>query len=497
MEVAPLIRAFDIVTSWPTIGWILFGLLFGTVIGMIPGLGPNLGMAVVLPLTIKIDGISAVLLLISIYSGAMYGGSVAAILINAPGTAAAAATTFDGYPMSRQGRARDALSISAISSAFGGAFTILLLIFLSPLLVFIVLLFGSPEYFLIAILGLALITIVAEGSMVKGLTAGAFGLLLTSIGLPVMTAEPRYTLGLYELYNGIHFVVALIGVFAIGEMIKLANEQEGKIAQGDIEVEGSVLTGAKEVIYNPVTTIKSALIGGLIGAIPGAGASISNFISYGEAMRSNNEEGTFGNGDPKGVIASEAANNGTVSGSLIPTLSFGIPGSGSMAVLLGGLLMHGIRPGPDLFTTNLYVTQSIFLALLLGNIVILVAGVLLFTRAGIITRIDTTYIIPLVIIFAVLGSFSLRGNWFDVLSVFAFGVLGFYMSKHDYSIIALVLGIVLGTIVEENLYRSMQLSGDIPVFFTRPLSIVLIVAILAILFAPVIKNRWGRREATS
>lgn len=496
IEVAPLARAFDIVTSWPTFGWIMFGLVFGTVIGMIPGLGPNLGMAVVLPLTVQIEGIAAILLLVSIYSGAMYGGSVAAILINAPGTAAAAATTFDGYPMSRKGRARDALSISAISSAFGGAFTIVILIFLSPVLVFIVLLFGSPEYFLIAVLGLALITIVSEGSMVKGLTAGSFGLLLTSIGLPVMTAEPRYTFGYFTLYNGISFVVALIGVFAIGEMVKLANEQ-GVIAQSDVEVEGSLRSGAKEVLKNPVTTVKSALIGGLIGAIPGAGASISNFISYGEAMRASDAEDGFGEGNPKGVIASEAANNGTVSGSLIPTLSFGIPGSGSMAVLLGGLLMHGIRPGPDLFTTNLYVTQSIFLALLVGNLVILVAGLLLFTRAGIITRIDTTYIIPIVICFAVLGSYGLRNNWFDVISVFAFGVLGYYMSKHDYSIIALVLGIVLGTIVEENLYRSMQLSGEVPVFLTRPLSMLLIVAILVILLGPVIKNRWGGQKGTT
>lgn len=495
IDVGSLARAFEIVASWPTIGWILAGLLFGIIIGMIPGLGPNLGMAVVLPLTIQLDGVPAILLLISIYSGAMYGGSIAAILINAPGTAAAAATTFDGYPMSRTGRARDALTISAISSSVGGMLTIIILILISPVLVSLVLLFGSPEYFLIALLGLALITIVAEGSMVKGLTAGGFGLLLTSVGLPVMTAEPRYTFGYLELYSGLSFVVALIGVFAIGEMIKLANEG-GSIAKGEVEVEGSVLSGAREVLRNPVTTFKSALIGGVIGAIPGAGASISNFISYAEAMRSSAED-TFGKGDPRGVIASEAANNGTVSGSLIPTLSFGIPGSGSMAVLLGGLLMHGVRPGPDLFTTNLHITQSIFLALLVGNAVILVLGVLLFTRAGAITRVDTTYIIPIVICMAVLGSYGLRNNWFDVMSVFAFGVLGYYMSKHNYSIIALVLGIVLGTIVEENLYRSIQLSGDIPVFFTRPLSILLLLAILVILLGPAIKQyRVNNKEGT-
>ena len=492
IDLSSLAHAFEIVASWPTVGWILLGLVFGIIIGMIPGLGPNLGMAIVLPLTVKLDGISAILLLVSIYSGAMYGGSIAAILINAPGTAAAAATTFDGYPMSRDGRARDALTISAISSSVGGVLTIVLLILISPVLVSLVLMFGSPEYFLIALLGLALITIVSEGSMVKGLTAGAFGLLLTSIGLPVMTAEPRYTFGYFELYSGISFVVALIGVFALGEMIKLANEG-GSIAKGDVEVEGSTISGAKAVLRNPVTTVKSALIGGIIGAIPGSGASISNFISYAEAMRAS-DGNTFGTGDPRGVIASEAANNGTVSGSLIPTLSFGIPGSGSMAVLLGGLLMHGVQPGPDLFTTNLHVTQSIFFALLLGNLVILVLGVLVFTRAGAITRVDTTYIIPLVICMAVLGSYGLRNNWFDVLSVFGFGVLGYYMNKHDYSIIALVLGIVLGTIVEENLYRSMQLSGEIPVFFTRPLSILLILAIVAILLGPAIKQWRANQE---
>ncbi|WP_254533050.1 tripartite tricarboxylate transporter permease [Natrinema gelatinilyticum] len=482
-----LAHAGSIVLSWPTILWLVVGLLFGIVVGALPGIGPNLGMAVVLPLTVPLDGITAIILLISIYSGAMYGGSIAAILINTPGNAAAAATTFDGYPMTRLGKARKALAVSATASAVGGTLSILTVILLSPILIELVLLFGSPEYFLIAMFGLVLITVVTRGSMVKGITAGAFGLLLTTVGIPVMTFEQRYTFGLLELQDGISFVVALIGVFAIGEMMRLAAEP-GSIADDDVELTGSIESGFWEVLKNPLTTIRSSFIGLGIGAVPGSGASVSNFISYGEAVRSDDDD-SYGSGNPKGVIASEAANNGTVAGSLIPTLSFGIPGSGSTAILLGGLLMHGIRPSPELFGAELYITYATFLALIVGNVIIFVLGMVFVTRTGHwFTHINTDYIIPLVICFAVTGSFAIRSNWLDLAFVVAFGVLGYYMVQHNYSIIAFVLGIVLGPIVEENLYRTMELGGT-SVLLDRPLSIVLVVLIAAVLFGPLVKKQ--------
>ncbi|ARS91028.1 tripartite tricarboxylate transporter permease [Natrarchaeobaculum aegyptiacum] len=487
MVTGSLLSALEILFSWPTPGWMILGLLAGILIGAIPGLGPNLGLAIVLPLTIRLDGPDAIILLISIYSGAMYGGSIAAILINTPGTAAAAATTLDGYPMARQGRALDALTISATASAVGGLFAIVTLLLLTPYLTQIVLLFGSPEYFLIALFGIALITVVARGSMVKGLTAGAFGLLLSTIGFPVAAGQPRYTFDSYLLFDGLDFVAVLIGIFAIGEMIKLIGER-GTIAKGGVDMSGSVLSGARDVVRAPITTIKSGYIGMLIGAIPGSGASISNFISYAEAVRSGGGEEEYGEGNYRGVIASEASNNGTVAGSLIPTFSFGIPGSGATAILLGGLVMHGLNPGPELFTTNVDITYSVFLALLVGNAVILAVGLLLVTRSAYITRVNTTYLVPLIIVFATLGALGLRGNWLDVITVLVFGIFGFFLMRYNYSIIAFVLGIILGPIAEENLVRSLQLSdGSLLIFVDEPISLVLTVMTILIVIAPLVR----------
>ncbi|AHG01270.1 hypothetical protein HALLA_02510 (plasmid) [Halostagnicola larsenii XH-48] len=480
-----LFGALEILFTWPTAGWLVVGVLTGIIIGTIPGLGPNLGLAVVLPLTMGLDGPDAIILLISIYSGAMYGGSIAAILINTPGTAAAAATTMDGYPMTRQGRAMDALSISATASALGGTFAIITLILLTPFLTTIVLMFGSPEYFLIALFGIALITIIAQGSMVKGLTAGAFGLLLSTIGFPVAAGQPRYTFDTFILYDGLDFVAVLIGIFAIGEMIKLAGET-GSLANKDLSLSGNVLSGVRKVLASPITTIKSGYIGMFIGAIPGSGASISNFISYAEAVRSGAGETEYGSGNHRGVIASEASNNGTVAGSLIPTFSFGIPGSGATAILLGGLVMHGLRPGPELFTDNVDITYSIFLALLAGNAIILLFGLLIITQAVYITTIDTDYIIPIVIAIASLGAFGLRGSWLDVFTVLIFGILGFFMMRHNYSIIAFVLGIVLGPIAEENLVRSLQLSdGSLMIFVNEPIPLLLTLFTVSVIASPV------------
>ena len=493
MATPTLVEAFseavNILFSWPTIGWMVLGLLLGIVFGALPGIGSSLGMAIILPLTLPIQGVNAIILLVAIYSGAMYGGSIAAILVNVPGTAAAAATTFDGYPMSQQGKAKNALAMSATASSIGGFFTIIALFLVSSILVEIVLAFGSPEYFLIAILGISMITVVAQGSMVKGLVAGFFGLLLTTIGIAPVSPTIRYTFGQLALYDGLDYVAALIGLFATTEMLFLAGRRGG-IAEADVDISGSLREGISETFSRPLTVLKSAFIGMGIGAIPGSGASVSNFLAYTEAMRASSEADTFGQGNPAGVIASEASNNGTVGGSLIPTLSFGIPGSGSTAVLLGGLIMHGMVPGPDLFTTQLPQTYSLFLSLLVGNVVILVLGLSVITRLSYITRIDSNYIIPLIMVLATLGALTLRTNWADVILIVVLGFVGYFMRKHDYSVIAFVLGFVLGPIAEQNLLRSLQLSGgSFMIFVEKPLSLMLVIAIFIVLMGPYIGPR--------
>jgi len=318
----------------------------------------------------------------------------------------------------------------------------------------------------------------------SGLVAGFFGLLLTTIGIAPVEPTLRYTYGWFALRDGLSYVAGLIGLFAITEMLILASEQGG-IADADISIEGSLREGVRDALRHPVHIVKSAFIGMGIGAIPGSGASVSNFIAYGEAMRASDNPDEFGEGNPEGVIASEASNNGTVGGSLIPTLSFGIPGSGSTAVLLGGLIMHGLIPGPDLFSTQLPQTFSLFLSLLVGNVIILGIGLSVITRLSYITQIDSNYIIPTIIVLATLGALALRNNWVDVFTILVLRFIGFYMRQHNYSTIAFVLGIVLGPIAEQNLFRSLQLSGgSLAIFVEKPLSLMLVIAIIVILIGP-------------
>lgn len=488
-------EALGIVFTGQTLLWIVVGLILGMIAGALPGVGSSLGMAIVLPLTLPLSPVNAIVLLVSMYSGAMYGGSIPAILVNVPGTGAAAATTFDGYPMSRQARAVDALSMAATASSMGGFLTVLTLLLISPLLIEVVLLFGSPENFLMAVLGLAMITIVARGSIVKGLVAGAFGLMVTTIGIAPNSPELRYTFDMLALRNGIDFIAALIGMFAIAEMIKLAKE-EGGIADSTVDLAGSPFSGVKEALQHPISIVKSSYIGMFIGAIPGAGATVSNFIAYGEAMRSSKAPERFGKGEPLGVIAAESSNNGTIGGSLIPTISFGIPGSGSTAVLLGGLLMHGLRPGPQLFETDLHLTYTFLLALLFGNFFIVFVGIFLVPKMGRLTLINTHILIPMIVVLSMIGGFALNSNWIDIWTLLVLGVIGYMMVKYNYSIIAFVLGVVLGPIAEENFLRSLQLSeGSYAIFFNpsqQPIAFVLTIFTVAILIGPYLKPHLER-----
>ncbi len=484
--ISALIEALFTVLAPPTVYFLIGGVLIGIFIGMIPGLGPTLGMAILLPLTIPFDGTNALLLLAGVYSGAMYGGSVAAILINVPGTSAAAATTLDGYPLSKQGKGLHALSISISASVLGGLISFSLLILLSPVLIVGVRQFGTPEYFLLAVLGLAMITVIAEGAIIKGIAAGAFGFALTTIGIAEVSTELRYTFGLIELYDGINYVAVLLGLFAVGEMLVLSRSK-GTISRGDIDLSGNKFSGIKSVTRRPVLLTKSSLIGMIIGAIPGAGAAVSNFISWVEAKRSSKNPDKFGKGSEEGVIASESSNNATVGGSIVPTIAFGIPGSGATAVLLGGFLLHGLIPGPQMFTTDLGVTYSLFVGLLIGNFVILVAGYAIITKTSYITRVDTNLFIPIVVVVAVLGGLSLRANWVDPFTIAVMGILGYYMKQNNYSIIAFLLGVILGPIAEDNLDRSLAISGgSYDIFVSTPLRISMVAMIFILIFWPII-----------
>ncbi|ELZ03206.1 hypothetical protein C482_04269 [Natrialba chahannaoensis JCM 10990] len=502
MTLESFVGAIDTLLTFEIMLWLVIGVLIGIIVGGLPGLGPPLGMAIILPLTLPMESTSAIILLIGVYSGSMYGGSIAAVLINTPGVSSSAATMFDGYPMSKQGRAATALAISATASAIAGVFTITALILFSPALVEMVLAVGTPERFLVAILGLAMITVVTRGSAAKGLLAGVAGLLVTTVGAAQpISVDRRYAETLY-LYDGIDFVAVLIGLFAIAEMMKLAG-QKGGIAEGNVTINREGITnGIVSTFKHPITVFKSANIGMIIGAIPGAGATVSNFVAYSEAVRSSKDPESFGSGNEVGVIASESSNNGTVAGSLVPAISFGIPGSSSTAVLIGGLLMHRLQPGPSMFDPSgeLQLTYTLLLALLVGNAVILIVGLSMVTRLGYLTKIDTNYIIPMVVVLSFLGTFALRGNPIDVLTVIVFGIIGFYMVRYNYSVIAFVLGVVLGDIAEGNLYTALQLSDGSFMIFINPfeygrwLSLLLSVMVVLLIFGPYVKQWWVKRQ---
>ena len=485
--IGALNEGISIILAGDTLLWLALGIIIGIVLGAIPGVGTSLGMAILLPLTAPLEGQDAIILLAAIYLGGNYGGSVAAILINAPGTAAAAATTLDGYPMSRKGEASRALAISAVASTLGGFIGIGFLILISPIVTRIVLQFRSQDYFLVALVGILMITLIARGPLIKGVAVGGLGLLLTTVGTSPLGLQQRYTFGTVYLFDGLNFVAILIGLFAVSEMYKLMTESGG-ISKGEFELGNEIVPGIRDALSRPKTIVKSSLIGIGVGAIPGAGASISTFIAYGEAVRSSGEE--FGGGNPTGVAAVEACNNSTVGGSMIPTFSFGIPGGAATAVLLGGMLMHGLVPGPQLFDADLHVTYSIFFALFLGNFLILAVGLLAITRVGIVTQIDTKYIIPVVLVVALSGSYMLRTNWVDVATVLFMGIFGYYLRENDWSVIALVLGAVLGGLMESNLNRALQLSdGSFDIFVSRPLSIALTLMCFLILFGGPIKRK--------
>lgn len=483
-----LVIGLDLLINPFTLFLIVIGLIYGIITGALPGIGASLGMAIVLPLTLPLDGFNAIMLLVSIYSGSTYGASTSAILFNIPGSGSSAATTLDGYPMTRKGEGKTALGISATASAVGGIIGILTLLVLSPFILELLLIIGTPEYFLVALLGLSMIAVVTRTSILKGTVTGAFGMLVGTVGIAPSAPTARYTFGRIALYDGIHFIAVLIGLFAIGEMIKLSKEQGG-IAKAAEGLTGSVKEGFYFVFKNLKVLFKSAYIGIGIGAIPGSGSSVSNFVAYTEQVRSSKDPDSYGKGNPKGVMASETSNNALIGGALIPTLSFGIPGGGATAVLLGGLIMHGLRPGPALFGEQAGLTYGLYLGLIFGNFIILGLGLSVVTQFSYISKIDTNLIIPTLLPFAVLGALTLRNNWIDVVTVLAFGILGYFLYKYDWSIIALILGVILGPIAESNFLRSLKLGyGSYSIFFERVASLILIVAIIFILFGPFISN---------
>lgn len=469
------------------------GTLAGMAIGSLPGLSSTMGVALVIPITFSMSPEYSLILLGAVYVSSVYGGSITAILLRTPGTDASIATALDGYPLATQGRGAEAVGMATIASLIGGVFSTVLLITLAPPLSRIALSFGPVDYAVLAIFGMVTIVGVVSSNPIKGTVSAAAGLLLATVGLDNFTGAQRFTFGESSLFDGVPLLPALIGLFSISQAIALSVPKSASILSKTADISKGHPYPSIEVIRKCMRTImKSSVIGSTIGILPGAGTSIAAFISYNEARRSSKTPENFGKGEIEGVAASEAANNAVTGGTLVPTLTLGIPGNAVTAVFVGGLTIHGMAPGPRLFTDFADVTYTLILSLFLANIMFAVIGLGVGRYLVYVTRIPGSVLGPLVLAFSFIGTFALRNNIFDVGLALCFGVLGYFMERRNYPAAPLVIALILGPIFEVNFRRAMQISSwDWTVFFDRPLTIFL----MALVGAAVVLPIWQRHRA--
>ncbi|GHB43750.1 C4-dicarboxylate ABC transporter permease [Pseudovibrio japonicus] len=457
----------------------LLGVTAGTIIGSIPGLTATMAVAVLVPLTFTMPTDSALILMGAIYTGAIYGGAYAAILLNTPGTPSAIATTFDGFPMAKSGKGDLAVSVACLSSVFGGLIGALALLFLAPPLAKAALAFGSTEYFWLAVFGLSLIAGLSDGDFIKGLIGACFGILLAMIGVSEVSAEVRYTFGSTTLIGGVEIVSALIGLYCIPVLIDLVATPDRHLNVKQNTADFRLKEAFSIFRFNKLNAVRSSIIGTFVGALPGAGGSIAGLIAYSEAQRTNKAAPKFGTGNPGGIVATESANNATVGGGFIPTLVLGIPGTPPDAVILGALLVQGVRTGPTLFTDSASVVYTFIFGLLLATLLMLPTGLLIGRYAyKAIVKAPKAALVPLVAFMTVIGSFAIRNNISDSIIMIVLGVIGWIASKRGFSASPIVLGLILGRIAEEGFVQSWtigdamgNLSGQ---FFGRPISMVII-----------------------
>jgi putative tricarboxylic transport membrane protein len=455
------------------------GAIFGVVIGAIPGLSATMGITLLIPLTFALQPASGLIMLAGIYCGAIYGGSIAAILVRTPGTPAAVATMYDGYPLTLQGKANTALGVAIFSSAFGGIFSAIVLLFVAYPIARIALEFRSPEMFWLAVFGMSIIASLGEGSITKGFVSAGIGLLIASIGMHPLTGQLRFTFGQPSLYSGVPIIIALIGLFSPSQSMIIA-ENPGEQLSADLDFKGSLFPGFGIFLKNKVTLIRSAIIGTFIGAIPGAGAEVSSFVAYNEAKRWSKEKHTFGKGNPVGVMAPETANNAVTGGSLIPLLTLGIPGNSSTAALIGGLMIHGLIPGPKLFTESANIIYAFILSLFLVNVFYVLVGFYGLKYVAKVVNVPKAILAPTIITLSVVGSFAMRNNIFDVWTMILFGLLGYILRKMEFPLAPIVLAIILGPIAESNLDRAITIAGARNmsiwgVFFQSPVAVIIMV----------------------
>lgn len=474
---------------------IFLGALGGILLGSLPGLTATMGVALLVPFTFGLPMDSSIGMLLGIYCGAMYGGSISAILVRTPGTPAAAATLLDGYPLGQRGEGSRALSMSLVASSVGGLISTAIMICLSPQVSKMALKFSSAEYFALAVFGLSVIISISGQSVVKGIIAGLFGLVLCTVGSDPISGYPRYIFGQMELYEGPPFIPTLIGLFAVSEI--LAGVEKISVTQKIKEKVTQILPSVADFKRCLPTILKGGTIGSFIGAVPGAGGDIAAFVSYGEAKRSSKTPEKFGTGMIEGVAASESANNGCTGGAMIPLLSLGVPGDSVTAILLGAFIIHGLQPGPLLYKDHLDVVYGVFAAMLIANIAMFSIGALGVRFFSKIISVDKTILLPIIMVLSLVGSYSMRNSFFDVFLTVGFGVVGYLLQRYGFPLSPILLALILGPMAESNLRRTLVISsGDISIIFTKPICLVLLgLAVVSLIVSFINQQKIAKRLA--
>lgn len=479
-----------------TLVFICIGVLAGIVVGSLPGLTATMGVALLVPITFTMTPENGMALLLGMYNGAIYGGSISAILINIPGTPAAIATNMDGYPLAKQGQAGRAIGMATVASFLGGTFSVFVLMGAAPLIANFALRFGPPEYFSLAIFGLSIIATISSDSLVKGLIGGFFGLFLATIGMDPITSFPRYTFDNPQLLTGVELIPVMIGLFGLSEgLAQIVDTSTYKIIRQNII---NIVPKVKELKNYAKTLTRSAVIGTIVGAIPAAGAPIAALLAYNEAKRNSKAPEQFGKGCLEGVAAAECANNASTGGALIPLLTLCLPGDGVTAILLGAFMVHNIQPGPLLFRDYPNLVNTIYLSMAIANVCILffgLGGARFFAKA---LTTPKYILIPTIILLCVVGSFAVRNNYFDVGVMIFFGVLGYILQVVKIPPGPIILGLILGPMAEAHFRRALMMSDGSPmIFFTSPLSATFLFITLVVLAIPFIRKTLEKRRATS
>lgn len=474
------------------------GVIAGMVVGAAPGLTSTIAIGLLIPFTYSMSSYAAFMLLLGIYCGAMYGGSIPAVLMNLPGTPTSAVTAIDGYPMVRSGRASEALAISVSSSAIGGLVSCVFLIFLSLQLAFLATAFAAPEYFALCLFALAVVFTTTASSILKGVVATGAGLLVSTIGIDPVSPYPRFTFGITEISIGIPEVPATIGLFCVAEAFRLVSDpSRAEMISERVRTTFALAFGRVKALWK--TILRSSLIGTIIGILPGAGAMMASLIAYGEAKRISNDPGSFGKGKAEGVAASESANNAVTGGALIPMLTLGIPGDVNTLMLLGAMLVHGLIPGPALFREEPTLIYVIFITMIVANVLILLLGMRLAPQVARVTQIDQRYIIPGILLLAITGPAISEGHIYYFWITIIFGAVGYFMDKAGYSVMAMAMGIVLGPILERNFRSALMLpQSATEIFLQRPLTLlflILSVVVIAIGLRREMRSRASKDRA--